>query len=225
MCGRYTITVTWDELLQRFESDNLAPHAHRPSYNVAPTQMVPVVTNDGTKNVITTYKWGLIPTWAKDGNIAFKTFNARAETVAEKPAFRKAIRVKRCLIPADSFYEWKKVGADKQPLRFQLKSCGIFGFAGLYEDWKNPDGEWVRSCSIITTTPNELVADVHDRMPVILRQEDEAMWLDREIIEPEFLRYLLAPYPAEEMRAYPVSKRVGNVRNNDADLIDVINGK
>jgi putative SOS response-associated peptidase YedK len=222
MCGRYTITVTMDELLERYDTDITIPF-HTPRYNVAPTQMVPAVINNDGRNHIVEFKWGLIPSWAKDNSIAYKTFNARAETVAEKPTFRSSMKYKRCLIAADSFYEWKKIGTDKQPMRIQLLNEKIFSFAGLYEVWSNQRGDVVHSCSIITTSSNELMKDIHDRMPVILRREDEHLWLDQDLNEPEKLRHLLVPYPAKEMHAYPVSKRVGNVKNNDESLIGAEN--
>jgi putative SOS response-associated peptidase YedK len=181
--------------------------------------MVPAVINDGEKNRIGLLKWGLIPSWAKDPKIAFQTINARAETIADKPAFRVPIRRKRCLIPADSFYEWKRNGTEKQPMRIMLKTGELFSMAGIYDSWRDPEGNLVHSCSIVTTTPNQLMADIHDRMPVILRPEDEGLWLDRGVSDPEMLRHLMVPYPEDKMRAYPVSPRVGNVRHNDPELI------
>lgn len=224
MCGRYTITVTLEELMMRFHSDLVSIPYHRPNYNVAPTQMVPAVISDGENNRLGLLKWGLIPSWAKDEKIAFQTMNARAETAAEKPAFKTPLRRKRCLIPADSFYEWKRTGSAKQPMRIMLGSGGLFGMAGLYDTWTTPDGTVIHSCTILTTEPNELMADIHDRMPVILRPEDEALWLDRTVTEPEAVRHLLVPYPSRDMQAYPVSGRVGNVRNNDAELIEEMPG-
>jgi putative SOS response-associated peptidase YedK len=219
MCGRFTITVTLEELLIRYLAERHMVQFHRPNYNIAPTQMVPAVINDGEANRIGLLKWGLIPSWAKDPKIAFQTINARAETIAEKPAFRTAIRRKRCLIPADSFYEWQKEGATKKPMRIMLKSGELFSMAGVYDTWKDAEGNLVHSFSIVTTTSNELMTDIHDRMPVILRPEDESLWLDRSVTEPEMIRHIMGPYPADQMKAYPVSPRVGNVKNNDEDLI------
>ncbi|SED15197.1 SOS response-associated peptidase [Paenibacillus sp. GP183] len=219
MCGRFTIVMTMDELITRYDIDEIIQPFTKPNYNVAPTQMIPAIMNDGEKTKLDQLKWGLIPPWAKNEKIAYTTINARAETVAEKPAFRNAIKRKRCLIPASSFFEWQKIGRDKQPMRILLKNEDIFSMAGLYEFWRDPEGNIVNSCSIITTTPNELMADIHNRMPVILKKDDEALWLDPGTTDPEFVRHLLAPYPPEEMKAYPVSKAVGNVRNNGFELI------
>ncbi|MEX2462145.1 MAG: SOS response-associated peptidase [Paenibacillaceae bacterium] len=218
MCGRYTVTVTIDELLLRYATDIKSPF-HTPRYNIAPTQIVPAVVNKDGRNQIVDFKWGLIPPWAKDEKIAYKTFNARAETLEEKPSFRSSIKYKRCLIIADSFYEWKNIGIDKQPMRIQLINEKVFSFAGLHETWSRPGGEVIQSCCIITTTSNELMKDIHDRMPVILRREDELLWLNQDLKEPEKLRHLLVPYDSKKMYAYPVSNRVGNVRNNDENLI------
>jgi putative SOS response-associated peptidase YedK len=208
MCGRFTIVVTMDELMARFDIDEIISPFNRPNYNVAPTQMIPTILNDGEITKLDQLKWGLIPPWAKNEKIAYTTINARAETVAEKPAFRNAIKRKRCLIPASSFFEWKKVGADKQPMRILLKNENIFSMAGIYETWRDPEGNVINSCSIITTTPNELMADIHDRMPVLLKKEDEDLWLDPGMTEPDMVRHLLVPYQSEEMKAYPVSKAV-----------------
>lgn len=224
MCGRYTITVSLEELMLRFHADRTSISYHRPNYNIAPMQLVPAVINDGTSNRLGLLKWGLIPSWAKDDKIAFQTMNARSETAADKPAFKTPLRRKRCLIPADSFYEWKRTGSTKQPMRITLKSGDLFSMAGLYDTWTTPDGSVIHSCAILTTVPNELMGDIHDRMPVILRPEDEALWLDRTVTDPEPVRHLLVPYPSMQMRAYSVSARVGNVRNNDAELIEEISG-
>lgn len=222
MCGRYTITMTWDELLLRYYIDEDMPPFHTPRYNVAPTQMVPAVIAHEGKNRIGEMKWGLIPSWAKDPKtFGFNTINARAETITEKSTFKIPFQRKRCLMPADGFYEWKKTGKDKQPKRIIMKSGEIFSMAGLYDTWYAPDGTKVNSCTIITTSPNSLMKDIHDRMPVILRAEDEVEWLDRDQ-KVEQLQLLLRPYDAEEMRAYPVSNTVGNVKNQGAELIETI---
>jgi putative SOS response-associated peptidase YedK len=152
----------------------------------------------------------------------YKMINARAESITEKPVFRASFQRKRCLIPADSFYEWKKIGTDKQPMRILRKDEGIFSMAGLYDTWTAPDGQKVSTCTIITTTPNELMADIHDRMPVILKLEDEKIWLDR-TQKVENLQALLRPFPAEDMFAYPVSKIVGNVKNDSPECTEALN--
>jgi putative SOS response-associated peptidase YedK len=221
MCGRYTITVSEDELIARYMAEEPTNRYHTPRFNVAPTQQVPVILNDEGIIKIDAFKWGLIPFWAKDTKVGFKMINARADTVAEKPSFRNAFKQRRCLIPADGFYEWKKIGADKQPYRILLKDQLIFSMAGLWESWTNPDGEEIKSCTIITTDPNELMLDIHDRMPMILSVEDEHKWLDKNQ-SVEDLKAMLQPFPMERMRAYLVSKDVGNVKNQNAGLIEEI---
>jgi putative SOS response-associated peptidase YedK len=218
MCGRYTIVVTIDELMMHYMIEVPTNRYHTPRYNVAPGQLVMAIINDGEKNRLGELKWGLIPSWAQDEKISYKMINARADTVTEKPAFRNSFQRKRCLIPADGFYEWKKIGTDKQPMRILLKDKGIFSMAGLYDTWTATDGRKISTCTIITTTPNELMADIHDRMPVILRLEDEKIWLDKEQKVAD-LQELLRPFPAEEMIAYPVSKAVGNVKNDSKECI------
>ncbi|MDF2717959.1 MAG: response associated peptidase [Paenibacillus sp.] len=221
MCGRYTITISLEELLLRFHIDPAFPLYHRPRYNVAPGQLVPAIVNDGERNRIGELKWGLIPQWAKDESIGSKMINARAETVAEKPAYRIPLERKRCLVPADGFYEWKRKddGKTKQPMRITLRNEAMFAMAGLYDIWTTPDGRKVSTCTVITTAPNRLMADIHDRMPVILRPEHEAVWLDRGMRDTSRLLDMLKPYPAEEMRAYPVAAGVGNVSNDGPECI------
>lgn len=222
MCGRYTLTVTLEELMVRYMIDETTVPFHRPKYNVAPSQMVLSVVNDGKGNRLGELKWGLIPPWADDPKIGFQMINARSETAAAKPAFGKPLRRKRCLIPADGFYEWKAAAAGKQPMRIVLKNGGIFSMAGLYETWLAPDGAKIVSCAILTTAPNSLVAPIHDRMPVILRREDEQLWLDRSVTDTDTLLPLLRPYNPEEMAAYPVDKAVGSIRNDDCSLIEPV---
>lgn len=222
MCGRYTITISLDELYEIFMVDAVGgynPSVYKPRYNVAPTQMVPAIIGHEGKRKLGELRWGLIPAWAKDEKIGYQTINAKAETVADKPAFRTSFQRKRCLIPADGFYEWKKSGAAKQPYRILMKDRPAFAMAGLYDTWTTPEGNKISSCTIITTTPNELMVDIHDRMPVILRLEDEAAWLDRSNQDVGLLKSMLKPYDAAKMRAYPVSSAVGNVKNNGPELI------
>jgi putative SOS response-associated peptidase YedK len=220
MCGRYTITVTLEELILRYMIGVTNVPYHRPKYNVAPGQMVPAVISDGRTNRLGELRWGLIPSWAKDEKIGNRLLNARAETAAEKPAFREPLRLRRCLVPADGFYEWRtEPDGGKQPFRIVLRGGGIFSMAGLYETWTAPDGRRISTVAILTTEPNELMATIHNRMPVILRPEDEALWLDRSVREPEVLRHLYAPYPADELEAYPVDKAVGSVKVDNPDLI------
>jgi putative SOS response-associated peptidase YedK len=226
MCGRYTVTITLEELMLRYFAGLPAVPFHLPRYNVAPTQMVPAVVNDGGRNRLGLLKWGLIPPWAEDEKVGSRMINARAETLEERPAYRDAYRRKRCLIPADGFYEWKTAadGGGKRPHRIVLRSGGIFSMAALYESWTAPDGRKVSSFAIVTTEPNLLMADIHDRMPVILRPEDEALWLNREVQDPTRLKGLLVPYPAEEMEAYEVDKRVGSPSNDDAACMERVTG-
>ncbi|WP_141505943.1 SOS response-associated peptidase [Paenibacillus luteus] len=220
MCGRYTLTVTLEELLVRYMIGETMVPFHRPKYNVAPSQQVLSIIHDGQANRLGELKWGLVPPWADDPKIGFQMLNARSETAASKPAFQTPLRRKRCLIPADGFYEWKTTATGKQPMRITLKSRALFSMAGLYETWLSPDGTKINSCTILTTTPNELVAPIHDRMPVILRPEDEHLWLDRTVMDTAMLMPLLVPYQASELEAYPVSAAVGSVRNDEPSLIE-----
>jgi putative SOS response-associated peptidase YedK len=221
MCGRYTIYVDIDELMAIFSVDE-SRYEYKPNYNVAPTHTVPVIINEDGRRVLDGYRWGLVPFWAKDIKVGFKMINARAETVAEKPAYGRLLKSQRVIIPADGFYEWKQESGGKQPYRFTLRNKSAYGYAGLWDEWRRPNGEKLRSCTIITTKPNELVADVHDRMPVILPQNVVDTWLDPGTTDKELLQSLLAPYPADEMRRYPVSKDVGSVKNTGPRLIEKI---
>ncbi len=218
MCGRYALILVGDGTLQRrFSLGELLPDTP-PRYNVAPTQTLPVVVRH-SPNRIEMMRWGLIPSWAKDASIGSRMINARAETVAEKPAYRKPLRSQRCLVPASGFYEWKREGAGKQPYFIHVKDEPLFAFAGLYDCWRDPNGQTVLSYTIITTAANAITAPVHDRMPVILQQEDEGTWLDPDVTEPGHLLSLLRPYSAREMEAYPVSSAVNSPRNDTPDLL------
>jgi len=219
MCGRFTLIIPVDELQQSFPWLLVHPEL-LPRYNIAPTQLVAVAPNTG-ENRIELFRWGLIPSWAKDPKIGARMINARSETLAEKPSFRAAYRQRRCLVLADGFYEWRKEPGrkTKTPFYLQLKSGEPFAFAGLWEVWQAPDGLAVPSCTIITTRPNALVAPIHNRMPVILRPEAYQQWLDPAEQPPAQLQPLLQPYPAEEMTAYPVSRLVNNPRNDLPDCI------
>jgi putative SOS response-associated peptidase YedK len=160
-------------------------------------------------------RWGLVAFWAKDLKVGFSNINAKAEGIEGKPAFREAFQRRRCLVPVDSFYEWKKVASGKQPYAIGLADRGLMALAGLWENWRSPAGEWVRSFAIITTTPNELCAELHNRMPVVLGRQVWPEWLGEEPADAPRLKTLLAPYPASAMTCWPVSTRVGNVKNND----------
>ena len=219
MCGRFTLTVDPAELQAAFPNFSF-PLQYAPRYNIAPTQPVMVLPNNG-KLTADFYLWGLIPIWAKEPDIASRLINARAETLAEKSAFRGAYKYKRCLIPADGFYEWKSQPGSrlKTPYHIRLASGKPFAFAGLWDEWLAPDGSEVRSCTIITTEPNALMATIHNRMPVILPPSAYAQWLDPAAQRPEALQKLLTQYPAEEMTAHSVSTQVNSPANNEPELI------
>lgn len=223
MCGRFTLTSDVSEVIDTLNVSKV-DYEYQPRYNIAPSQLIAVVKETNGKRVLEGYRWGLVPFWAKDIKIGYKMINARAETVQSKPAFRHLMKRNRILIPSDGFYEWKREENDqKQPYRFQMKSRGIYAFAGLYDEWKDPRGELLRSCTIITTKPNELVAKVHDRMPVILDDKSVDMWLDPELEDAEKLqKLLLTPYPATNMLSYPVSPEVGNVKNTGPEIIEEV---
>jgi putative SOS response-associated peptidase YedK len=220
MCGRFTLTATFEQLIDRFDIESfLLDEDYSPNYNVAPSQSVIAVLNNGSINKMGYLKWGLIPSWAKDPKVGYKMINARAETLAEKPSFRNAYRSKRCLIVADSFYEWKRQDHDqKTPMRIKLKSDDLFAMAGLWEKWTSPDGQSIFSCTVVTTTANELVHDIHERMPVILKPEDEKVWLNPKS-NPKELNPLLKPLDRELMEAYEVSSLVNSPKNNSVELI------
>ena len=218
MCGRFTLTVDPGTLQESFPEFQV-PQQMSPHFNIAPSQPIPVVPNDG-KNKVDFFTWGLIPFWADDPKIGNRMINARSETLAEKPSFRAAYRRRRCLVLADGFFEWKKVPGQKrkEPHYIQLKSGDPFAFAGLWEIWHSSDGSEIRSATIITTDPNEMVARLHNRMPVILPREQDAgptnNWADPDEIKPGDVQHLLTAYPAEEMTHYQVSTVVNNPTND-----------
>lgn len=218
MCGRFTLITDLEQLEERF-SFHAANLSFTPRYNIAPSQAVFTVIEDEKGNRGGLLRWGLIPSWAKDAAIGNRMINARAETVAEKPSFRRALQKRRCLILADGFYEWRKEGKKKTPLFITLASRAPFAFAGLWETWRPSDGETIHSCTIITTTPNTLMASIHNRMPVILTREAETTWLDRTITEPEKLLPLLVPYPDTVMDAYEVALTVNSPKNDSPACI------
>jgi len=218
MCGRYLITTPVEAIRQIFKVDqrpNLAPR-----YNVAPTQAVPIIRRGEGGRELITARWGLVPFWAKDLKIGARLINARAETVAAKPAFRDAFRRRRCLVLADGFYEWQKTDDGKQPHLIRVTGGAPFAFAGLWENWTDKgSGERIDSCTIIVTEANALVAPIHDRMPVILPPESYDLWLDPSSADGTTL---LKPFPTAAMEAFPVSTRVGNVKNDDPGLIEPV---
>ena len=226
MCGRYFLTTPGELLADLFEApatSEAVAAALVPRYNIAPTQAVPIVRAkpDGTRELASAH-WGLVPHWAKERAIGNKLINARAETVAEKPSFRDAFRRRRCLIPADGYYEWKKDGPTKQPFVFRRKDRATIAFAGIWSTWKDPGtGEPLESCAILTTTPDALAATVHDRMPVILPAARFSPWLDSATPSPS-LRELFSPAPADEMEAYAVSRQVNRPSNDSPALLEPI---
>jgi putative SOS response-associated peptidase YedK len=219
MCGRFQISKVIDEVQIRFHID-VEKEWYRQIFNVGPMMSVPVITNEEPERM-NFFRWGLVPFWAKDASIGNKLINARAESIGEKPAFKNALKKRRCLVPADGFYEWKRTGPIKQPYRICRKDEGLFAFAGLWETWKDAEGKELQTFTIITTTPNQVVSGIHDRMPVILRPEFETLWLDSQVSVDEAMSYL-QPYPAEDMKAYPVSSQVNSVRNNSVELLNPV---
>ena len=218
MCGRFTMRHTTDQVAMRFGVETVAAEMTQ-RYNIAPTQPVAVVTENSPR-ALSLMKWGLIPSWAKDPAIGNKMINARAETLAEKPSFKTAIVRRRCLIPADGFFEWRREGAHKQPMFIHDADDGLFAFAGLWDVWRSPEGEEVHSCAIITVAPNPLMATIHDRMPAMLEKENEAAWLRGENRDVAALLSLLHPYPESGMEAYAVSKRVNSPTGDEPDFIN-----
>jgi putative SOS response-associated peptidase YedK len=190
-----------------------------PRYNIAPTQPIPVIRQNPKETVreLSLMRWGLIPSWAKDSSAAAKMINARSETAATKPAFGDALKSRRCLIPADGFYEWMRTGKGKQPHCFEVNDGQLFALAGLWDRWKNPNGNWIKTCSILTTIPNAVTSAVHDRMPVILDPDSYDLWLDPGMTKVEAVSDLLRPFDARMMRCYPVSTRINHVVNDDEE--------
>jgi putative SOS response-associated peptidase YedK len=220
MCGRFTLTADPADLQESFYWVNFGNADITPRYNIAPTQGIPVVTNDGS-NKLDFFTWGLVPFWAKDPSIGSRMINARAETLAEKASFKNAFKRRRCLILADGFYEWQKIPGEKTktPMFIHLKDGKPFAFAGLWEDWHSPDGSQILSATIITTNPNELMAPLHNRMPVILPEAAYKQWLNPGEADPQQLSPLLQPYPAELMEAYAVSRQVNSPGNDQPECI------
>jgi putative SOS response-associated peptidase YedK len=194
-----------------------------PRFNIAPTQPVPVVRRvEGTDRQFTDLYWGLVPFWSKDISIGARLINARAETVADKPSFRAAFKRRRCLLVADGFYEWHRSSAGKRPYYFHLTDHQPFGLAGLWEHWQDGAGNELESCTILTTSANDRLRPIHDRMPVILQRQDYDLWLDPEMQQTDRLQPLLCPYASEAMVSYPVSSRVNNPRNDTAECIQPV---
>jgi putative SOS response-associated peptidase YedK len=216
MCGRYSFAPELTIVNEHYKII-ANPADVAANYNAAPTQLLPVITNQAPRE-LSWFRWGLVPFWAKDASIGNKLINARAESLDTKPSFRNAFRNRRCLVPADAFYEWKKVpgGKTKIPYRISIKNQPLFSMAGIWEQWKNPAGELLQSFSIVTTEANELVAALHNRMPVILAPEAELLWLSD--LKKDELLALLQPFDADAMEAYPVSTLLNSPRNNSKEL-------
>ena len=219
MCGRFVQYTLFPLLEKEFALKFGADTPLRQSWNIAPTQQVPVVVNEGGNRLITC-RWGLIPSWSRDAAIGSRMINARAETLAEKPSFKGPLRKHRCLVVADGFYEWKKTESGKIPVYITGKDRRPMGFAGLYSDWTPPEGERIRTCTIVTTQPNELLEPIHNRMPVIINPDDRLMWLDPDEHDPEKLVPLLSPYPSDGLEVWEVSRAVNSPSNNSPQLID-----
>lgn len=219
MCGRFVRTTDKDDVQSRFGIDPTGILLE-PRYNIAPTQFHPVVILENDRRVLRMMKWGLVPHWATDEKVGYKMINARAEGIDTKPSFRTAFKKRRCLVLSNGFYEWKKVDSKtKIPYLIQLKSGEPFAFAGLWEQWdKGP--EPLETFTIITTENNELIEPIHNRMPVILHEKDEAIWLDPELHDVDKLKELLKPYPSGEMEMYEVSTDVNSPRNEDPSFIE-----
>jgi len=218
MCGRYRLSRR-KQIIEEYFGSAPWDDDWNPRYNIAPTQQIPVIRQHPKEPVrqLSLMKWGLIPHWSKSGSDPASTINARSETAATKPAFRDPLKFRRCLVPADGFYEWKRNGASKQPFCFEVNDSELFAFAGLWDGWKNAEMQWIKTCSILTTTPNAVTCTVHDRMPVILHQDSYDLWLDPSMTDVQVVSELLKPYEARLMRCRPVSTRVNNVANDDEE--------
>jgi putative SOS response-associated peptidase YedK len=217
MCGRFTLTSSGEQLARHFELDR-TPELE-PRYNIAPTQDVPVIRSGEGGNSLSLLRWGLVPFWAKDLSIGNRMINARAESAAEKPAFRNALRERRCIVPADGFYEWAGKRGQRQPYLFQLGDGEIFGIAGLWEHWKGPDRA-VQSCTLITTEANSAISPIHHRMPAILGSGDYRRWLDPDLRDASQVLGLLAPCPPDWIRVRRVSHSVNDPRNEGPACVD-----
>jgi putative SOS response-associated peptidase YedK len=218
MCGRYRLSRR-KQLIEEYFDTAPWDDDWRPRYNIAPTQPVPVIRQHPKEpcRQLSLMRWGLIPYWAKDASGAASTINARSETASTKPAFRDPLKFRRCLIPADGFYEWKRTAAGKQPFCFEVNSGDVFAFAGMWDGWKDSSGQWVKTCSILTTTPNAVTSTIHDRMPVILDPDNYDLWLDPGMTDVQVVSELLKPYDAKAMGCYPVSTRINHVANDDEE--------
>ncbi len=217
MCGRFVFCSTMQTIIDEFGIGQ-SSFKLEPRYNIAPSQLITAIHNDG-ENRLAQLRWGFIPSWAKDASIGNKMINARAETVAEKPAFKTSFKKRRCLILSDGFYEWQKEGKLKFPVYIHLKSEQPFGFAGLYNTWTSRTGEQINTCTIITTMANRLIKPFHNRMPVIISKGERSLWLGPDIHDDKMLLSLLKPFPSDKMKAYEVSTSVNSPSNDSPDNI------
>jgi len=217
-CGRYRLSRR-KQLVEEYFDCGSDGADWVPRFNIAPTQPVAVIRQNPKepRRELFLLRWGLIPSWAKDASAAAQMINARSETAATKPAFRDALKSRRCLIPADGFYEWQRAGKTKQPYCFEVNNGELFAFAGLWDRWKDPSGDWIKSCSILTTTPNAVTSAIHDRMPVVLHPDCYDLWLDPSMTDMQVVSELLKPCDARLMRSYPVSTRINYVANDDEE--------
>lgn len=225
MCGRFARYDDEKDLVERFNFTNPSGILFEKRFNIAPTQTVPAIVLENDNRVIKLMRWGLVPFWAKDPTIGNRLINARAETITEKASFKTPLKKKRCLVPASGFYEWKKDERIKTkiPIYFRLRNEEPFAFAGIWDDWKKPEGDRLITFTIITTMANELMKPIHDRMPVILHRNDESKWLDPELIDLDKLVTLLIPYPSDLMKAYEVSTIVNSPKNDSPQCISQLN--
>jgi putative SOS response-associated peptidase YedK len=221
VCGRYRLSRRKQILEEHFACVSDEPD-WTPRYNIAPTQPIPVIRQNTKEPIreLSLMLWGLIPSWAKDSSAAASMINARSETASTKPAFRDALKSRRCLIPADGFYEWMRTGKMKQPYCFEVREGQLFAFAGLWDGWKDAGGNWIKSCSILTTTPNSVTSAIHDRMPVILEPDSYELWLDPGMTNVAAASELLKPHDARLMRCFPVSSRINHVGNDDEECAE-----
>jgi putative SOS response-associated peptidase YedK len=218
MCGRYKLSRRKQVVEEYFDCGSDAAD-WTPRYNIAPTQPIPVIRQHRKESTreLSLMRWGLIPSWAKGSSVGAQMINARSETASTKPAFRDALKSRRCMIPADGFYEWSRAGKTKQPFCFEINDGELFAFAGIWDRWKDPSGQWVKSCSILTTTPNAVTSALHDRMPVILDREKYELWLDPAMRDTSAASESLKPFDARLMRCFPVSSRINYVANDDEE--------
>jgi len=230
MCGRYRLSRRKQVVEEYFESASQEHEQEEaedwsPRYNIAPTQPVATVRQSGASRILATMRWGLVPSWASDISIGNRLINGRCETVLQKPSFRDSFRLRRCLIPADGFYQWKKSSKERQPFHFGMKDNSLFAFAGVWDRWKSPDGQTLESCSILTTAPNKWLEDVHDRMPVILPPCHYQTWLTMPAAEAETLVELLVPFDPSLMNRYPVGSLVNKPQNDGPECALEISDK